>query len=395
MVPKRGKTNSAFESHPPVEETREVHIENSHSKSVADQNAEPHKQLDFSPHKTEASSTTVKCKVDRKILIVIIGVIVLLIVVVIALSVYLAMQNNGSSNSGWEQWSSWGICSLSCGMGVHQRLRLCKKSECPGPDRQTQNCTYTVHCPTDGAWAQWSNWSSCSATCGNGNMFRTRTCTDPAPQYGGQECTGSNEQSQSCIVNCPVHGAWSPWTPWSSCSGICGNQGKQRARTCTDPHPQYGGQECSGPDTETETCSEPHCSASVCFDSHTTFSESYRRESVGGCRKCDRRKVTEGSWYRFNLSTGENGVLDSCPESNACGTCRPIWMTSSHPTDFGVIKDVTMAVSVGGGHCSQYSGSGSVTKCSVDGDVFYLYKLWRPHSCPSSYCAGTYSFGED
>ena len=236
--------------------------------------------------------------------------------------------------------------------------------QCSGSDRQTQNCT--VHCPIDGAWATWSSWGSCSATCGNGTMLRTRTCSDPAPQYGGQECSGSGEQTQDC----------------------------------NNPAPEHDGQECSGSDTETENCTESHCSAPVCFDSYTMFNESYRRESVRGCdvgptTECDADKVTGDSWYRFRLPTGENGVLDTCPERDTCGTCGPIWMRSSHPTQFGVIKDVTMAVSAGEGICSQLSGSGSVTKCSVNGEVFYLYRLWKPTGCFLSYCAATYSLGED
>ncbi len=322
--------------------------------------------------------------------------IFLVTVVVIAVSVSLVMKNDG--DSGWAKWSSWGSCSVvGCGTGTHERLRLCKESECLGPDRQTQNCT--VHCPVDGAWASWSSWGSCSAICGDGKMQRTRTCTDPAPQYGGQECSGSEEQSQNCTVNCPIHGAWAQWSSWSGCVCGVGTAQKTRHRNCTDPAPEHGGQECSGSDTQTETCS--HCSASVCFDSYITFSESYRRESVtlSGCNPnenltCDKDKVTGESWYRFNLLTGENGVLESCPKPYTCGTCAPIWMKSSHPTQFGVIKDVTMATSYDRG-CSQWSGPGSVTKCSVDGEVFYLYKLWRYNGCYLSYCAGTYSFGED
>ena len=309
-------------------------------------------------------------------------------------------------DGAWASWSSWGSCSAICGNGKMQRTRTCSDpapqyggQECSGSGEQTKDCT--VHCPIDGAWAQWSSWGSCSVTCGNGKMQRTRTCSDPTPSHGGQECSGSDEQSQNCIVNCPVHGAWAQWSSWGSCSVTCGNGQMLRTRTCTDPAPQYGGQECSGSDTETETCQEssPGCSASVCFGSYTTFNESYRRESVtlSGCNstnaKCD--KVTGDSWYRFKLPSGENGVLDTCPEYLSCGTCAPIWMKSSHPTEFGIISDVTMAVSVGGGQCSLWSGSGSVTKCSVDGEAFYLYKLWTPPYCYQSYCAGTYSFEED
>ncbi len=415
-----GQMNAAFESNPQSGQVERVEAGNSDPKTVEHQNTEQYEQLDFSGNRTEAQGKRSSCKIDRKILVIVIGVILLLIVVVIAVSVTMVIQSDGNDNdndSGWAKWSSWGSCSVSCGTGTQERLRLCKETTdnadetiCPGPDRQTQNCT--VNCPINGVWTAWSNWNKCSAVCGNGNRLRTRTCSNPAPQYGGQDCSGSGEQTKDCTVNCHVDGAWAQWSSWSSCSARCivGVTQKTRHRTCTDPAPEHGGQECSGSDTETGTCTESHCSASVCFDSYTTFDESYRRESVtltacpylGERPACDQNKVTGYSWYRFKLATGENGLLSwvdtsTCPNPLTCGTCHPISTNSSHPTQFGVIKDITMGASWSGG-CFRWSGSGSVTKCSVDGEVFYLYKLWRPtgfSSCGHAYCAGTYSLGED
>ncbi|NXF02457.1 CO8A protein, partial [Smithornis capensis] len=47
---------------------------------------------------------------------------------------------------------------------------------------------------TDGRWSCWSGWSPCQA----GTSRRSRQCTNPAPQHGGQPCAGRNLQSRAC-----------------------------------------------------------------------------------------------------------------------------------------------------------------------------------------------------
>lgn len=50
----------------------------------------------------------------------------------------------------------------------------------------------------NGDWSGWRNWFPCSVTCGNGTRSRLRTCSNPKPQYGGDYCSGENEQSEDC-----------------------------------------------------------------------------------------------------------------------------------------------------------------------------------------------------
>ncbi len=195
----------------------------------------------------------------------------------------------------------------------------------------------------------------------------------------------------------PSIGEWSSskdWSSWDTCSA-CGTQGTQhRIRLCTASE-RHNTSFCPhGWLRQTQNCTDSNSercpSASVCYDHYLTLTESYRRESVGGGGNCDRDKIDGTSWYRFRLETGENGVLDHCPEHFKCGTELTIWMNGSHPTESGVIKHVTMGASLGG-NCFYSSGFALVTKCNVDGDVFYLYKLWRLSRCDSSYCSGLYS----
>ena len=61
-------------------------------------------------------------------------------------------------------------------------------------------CTSTV----DGALTDWMSWGACTLTCGGGTQNRGRTCTNPAPQYGGADCTGDRSQTQNCNTHhCP------------------------------------------------------------------------------------------------------------------------------------------------------------------------------------------------
>lgn len=50
----------------------------------------------------------------------------------------------------------------------------------------------------DGVWTSWSSWGSCTVTCDGGSQDKTRTCTNPAAQYGGADCVGVGSATQQC-----------------------------------------------------------------------------------------------------------------------------------------------------------------------------------------------------
>ena len=63
-----------------------------------------------------------------------------------------------------------------------------------------------------------------------------------------------------------VHGGWEHfelWSNWSDCSKSCdgGSRRRTRKRSCTNPSPKYGGNNCAGADSETavETCNTFRC----------------------------------------------------------------------------------------------------------------------------------------
>ncbi|XP_053288756.1 adhesion G protein-coupled receptor B1 [Pleuronectes platessa] len=163
-------------------------------------------------------------------------------------------------NGAWDEWSPWSLCSSTCGRGYRSRTRSCAPPQfggnpCDGPEKQTKFCNIAV-CPVDGLWNEWSNWSSCSASCSNGTTQRTRECNGPS--FGGSECRGEWLETVDCFLGeCPVDGKWQPWSLWSGCSKTCGGGSQQRNRICYGPF--FEGQTCPGEQEEVRLCNEKRC----------------------------------------------------------------------------------------------------------------------------------------
>uniref|UniRef100_A0A8C5HEE7 Adhesion G protein-coupled receptor B3 n=1 Tax=Gouania willdenowi TaxID=441366 RepID=A0A8C5HEE7_GOUWI len=151
-----------------------------------------------------------------------------------------------TGESGAEEWSQWSSCSVTCGQGSQVRTRTCVSpygTHCSGPLRESRVCNNTAPCPVHGVWEEWSPWSLCSFTCGRGHRTRTRMCAPP--QHGGRACDGPETQTKLCnIALCPVDGQWQEWSSWSDCSVTCANGTQQRTRQCSAA--AHGGSECRG-----------------------------------------------------------------------------------------------------------------------------------------------------
>lgn len=171
-------------------------------------------------------------------------------------------------DGAWTSWSHWSSCSLTCGTGTVSRHRSCTNPapkygghSCSGSSTDTKHVTcHTSHCPRNGHWGSWGSYSECSKTCGGGHKTRHRSCNHPTPAYGGNSCHGSSSYSSTCNSNpCPVDGGFSSWSSWSSCSRTCLVGVKHRTRTCTSPAPAHGGKSCSGTLTESKSCDAGAC----------------------------------------------------------------------------------------------------------------------------------------
>ena len=64
----------------------------------------------------------------------------------------------------------------------------------------------------NGNFTEWTAWSECTAGCGvDVNRTRTRSCTNPAPQFSGSACMAdgvyyatNQTEYQSCNLSCCV-----------------------------------------------------------------------------------------------------------------------------------------------------------------------------------------------
>ena len=54
----------------------------------------------------------------------------------------------------------------------------------------------------NGGYTEWSEWSSCSKSCGEGLQKQTRSCTNPPPANGGTDCSrlGKATKTKRCNI---------------------------------------------------------------------------------------------------------------------------------------------------------------------------------------------------
>lgn len=160
---------------------------------------------------------------------------------------------SGCCHSSGPVWSSWSRCSGLCGEGTRQRTCTDRCSSLSS-HTQTETCHHTFSCPEYGAYGP------CSVTCGEGTQSRncehhcyfhppseTRTCQMPA-----------------CVQAVAVDGQWSAWTNFGSCTTTCGAGKQIRTRTCSNPAPANGGRACQpdtngDSDTNVKSCVSQEC----------------------------------------------------------------------------------------------------------------------------------------
>ncbi|XP_077937234.1 brain-specific angiogenesis inhibitor 2 isoform X6 [Gasterosteus aculeatus] len=220
-----------------------------------------------------------------------------------------------------EEWSQWSVCSLTCGQGWQVRTRSCVSSPygtlCSGALRETRMCNNTATCPgepgstgTGSVHGLWEEWSLWSL-CSVTCGRGSRTRTRKCVKEGVAVACGRPEiQTKLCnIAVCPVEGQWLEWGLWSRCSVTCNTGSEQRQRRCSAS--VHGWAECKGPHQESRECTNPSCSGGGNWGNWNHWSLCSKTCDSGSQR---RFRMCEGSGLQGYQCDGSGEEVRSCNE---------------------------------------------------------------------------------
>jgi len=171
------------------------------------------------------------------------------------------------------QWASWSSCSRTCNGGQKTRSRdIAQYPQSGGKPCENGALMEVIGCaeksctpwsPSDCTWSVWTNWHQCSATCGQGRQYRSRTIASMAA-HNGKACKGRFQDYKDCkLPKCqkaPVDCTFLSWSDWSECFDTCAGH-KERTRQIGSYAAGLGGRPCQGRLREVIPCAPSNGSA--------------------------------------------------------------------------------------------------------------------------------------
>ncbi len=162
----------------------------------------------------------------------------------------------------------------------------------------------------NGGWSAWSAWGACVG----GQQTRIRTCTNPAPQCGGANCTGAAIETQGCCSNpCGMPGSRSCITSTTlglcyivtvNSTTVCGNLSTTPCPYgCTIIPPDYA--VCNACQPNWQPSSVNYCT----IENFTQTDGCGNTRSIAGTKDCC--KFKSAAWNQTSTLLGDNVIMNS------------------------------------------------------------------------------------
>jgi hypothetical protein len=279
-------------------------------------------------------------------------------------------------------WVAWSECSKSCAAGTQTRSRKVTTAAAFGGVgcaelSQSQSCTDGA-CPIHCQVSAFSSWTTCTKTCGGGSQARSRTVVTHA-KHGGYTCPLLSETQKCSDDACPVDCVVSAFTEWASCSKSCGTGDQSRKRTVTTKV-AYGGKKC--PElAQTQDCNSHNCPVDCVVSSFAAWSDCSKSCGTGSQtrERSIKTNVAYGGRKCDVLSESQSCNKQACPvdcvvsKYGAWSECSKSCGTGSQSQS----RSININVAYGGKKCPGLKSTRACNKqaCPVD-CVVSKYGAW-------------------
>jgi len=204
--------------------------------------------------------------------------------------------------------------------------------------------------PVDCEVSAWSEYGTCSASCGGGVKTRTRTVTVEAA-LGGEECPTLQDSAECGSCACPIDCQENAWDDWAACSDSCGTTGTTNRWRTIATHPSEANAECGMPAgascgdiMESDNCNRFACPVDCELNDFGDFGECSL--TCGGVGQHTRSRTVKVQPENGGSACGDLSETSTCNE----GPC-PVHCETSNWSDWGA--------------CTQSCESGSHTRTRV------------------------------
>ncbi|XP_053386290.1 thrombospondin-2-like [Mercenaria mercenaria] len=282
----------------------------------------------------------------------------------------------------WSEWGNWSSCDVTCGNGTRERMRTCDDPEpayggdnCTGSDMETELCT-EQNCPIDGTWANWMSWTDCSVTCGIGLQKRIRNCSNPYPEADGLFCLGTSSDEKICLKTCHDD-AWLEWSGWSKCSHSCDFGLMTRVRNCNTT--SLFGHSCPGDAHETKLCKDSECPAKFGeWLEWSPWSECSRTCGTGMKTRARECNITSSACYG-DLHESDLCVAKECPNPVSAFLVNGV---AKEGPENGTIIFSRVITNVGG----DYNATTGRFTCRIPGVYSFFVSIEKQLDVNQAYC---------